>query len=343
MNLQPINPLDRPNWDSLLRESGDMSFFHTSGWATVLSKTYGYKPIYFVSFLDKKLDFLMPMMEVISPFTGKRGVSLPFTDHCPAHAQTDEFFKDAVHRAIDYGIDAKWDYVEWRDARYFDEGVTPFSIYHSHELDLAKGESALFSHLKEANQRNIRKAAREGVAITIDHSIESVKTFYRLNCMTRRRHGLPPQPFLFFRNVFDHIIFQGNGIVVSAAHSGQIIASNVFFHFGTHALYKYGASDLDYQKVRPNNLLMWEAIKWYSNRGYQTLNLGRTEIENDGLLQYKRSWGAAENTLIYYRYDFKKKSFSKQSPTSDVFTKIFAHSPMPALRLFGRLFYKHVG
>jgi len=125
--------------------------------------------------------------------------------------------------------------------------------------------------------------------------------------MTRKRHGLPPQPFVFFKNVFDYIISKGYGIVVSALQSNTTIGASVFFHFGKNALYKYGASDMKFQNLRPNNLIMWEAIKWYRNRGNETINFGRTEPYNLGLLRFKRLWGASESPIKYYRYECKKR------------------------------------
>lgn len=343
MSIQIINPLDRPDWDELLLRSGDQSFFHTSAWAKVLEKTYRYRPIYFISFEGERLSFLMPFMEISSPLTGRRGVSLPFTDQCPPHFYREDLIKEAIEYVIEYGARANWEYIEWRDARYFENSVSPSDTYFTHDLNLMMTEVEVFSLLKDANKRNIRKAVREGVSTEIDSSLESVSSFYRLNCITRKRHGLPPQPSAFFKNAFEYIISKGNGNVVSALYSGKVIASSIFLHFGAHSIYKYGASDMDFQNLRPNNLMMWEAIKWYRNRGYETLNLGRTEIENQGLVQFKRSWGATESTLNYYRYDLKKRLYLQKAPHNDFHNKIFARTPVYVLRLIGRLLYKHIG
>jgi hypothetical protein len=124
----------------------------------------------------------------------------------------------------------------------------------------------------------------------------------------------------------------------------QIIASAIFFNFGTNVIYKYGASDLGYQKLRPNNLIMWEAIKCQREQGFEALNLGRTEHGNQGLLQFKRGWGAEERLLKYYRYDFKKEAFlGSHAKAGGSHNKIFSRAPIPLLRVFGSLLYKHAG
>ena len=80
MDLARINPLDHPGWDDLLLTNRQSSFFHTTHWARVLRDSYGYTPVYFARIDDGKLETLIPVMDVRSPITGKRGVSIPFTD-----------------------------------------------------------------------------------------------------------------------------------------------------------------------------------------------------------------------------------------------------------------------
>jgi lipid II:glycine glycyltransferase (peptidoglycan interpeptide bridge formation enzyme) len=97
--------------------------------------------------------------------------------------------------------------------------------------------------------------------VTFDNSWQSVETFYRLNSITRKHHGIPPQPKKFFKKIFEYIISARKGFVVLALQQGKPIAGAVYFLFGSEAIYKYGASDKEYQPLRPNNLVMWEAIK----------------------------------------------------------------------------------
>jgi len=78
-----VNPLEHPKWDALLIGHSGKSFFHSSSWARVLNETYGHKPAYICRFEDGQLKQLLAIMEVSSPLTGRRGVSLPFSDFCP--------------------------------------------------------------------------------------------------------------------------------------------------------------------------------------------------------------------------------------------------------------------
>jgi lipid II:glycine glycyltransferase (peptidoglycan interpeptide bridge formation enzyme) len=182
------------------------------------------------------------------------------------------------------------------------------------------------------------------VETNIYTSVESVREFYRLNCLTRREHGLPPQPYYFFKKIYEHIISKNLGIVVLAEYKNKNIAGAVYFHFGDKAIYKYGASEKKYQHLRANNLVMWKAIKWHSQNGYKSFCFGRTEPENKGLKQFKSGWGAKESRIFYYIYDLSKGAFVQNSSRVTGFhNKIFSHMPIPLLKMSGSLLYKHMG
>src|SRR5437867_8866116 len=80
--LIAIDPLQHPAWDSVVARHPQSSFFHGTAWARVLEETYGHRPVYFCRFVEGSLEQLLPIMEVSSLWTGRRGVSLSFTDFC---------------------------------------------------------------------------------------------------------------------------------------------------------------------------------------------------------------------------------------------------------------------
>lgn len=343
MNLEIINPINYPNWDELLLASGDHSFFHTSAWARVLAESYNYKPLYFTEIVNDRLSVLLPVMEVESFLTGKRGVSLPFTDFCPPVVPDSDSFKDAMKDILDYGKNAGWKYFDFRGGEENMVDVIPSLSHYTHDLNLQQDEEQIFNNFKGNTRRNIRKAIKEGVEVRVDNSFESVKEFFRLNCMTRKRHGLPPQPFRFFENIYKHVISDKKGFTSIAIFKKKIIAGAVFFQFNKDAIFKYGASDMNYSRLRPNNLVMWEAIRWYINHGFENLSFGLTYLENQGLLQFKRSWGTTENLINHYKFDHKKSTFVRDEFRAKLSYPFFRNMPAPLLNLTGALIYKHFG
>ena len=123
----------------------------------------------------------------------------------------------------------------------------------------------------------------------------------------------------------------------------RAVAAAVYFHFGSEAVYKYGASDRNYQHLRPNNLVMWQAIKWCCRNGFKRFSFGRTEPEKQGLLQFKRGWGTKEDKIKYYRYDLKSGCFVTKASGPKTSYHLFRHMPPPLLRLTGNFLYRHMG
>jgi len=327
----------------LVLSTDKYSFFHSSHWARVLSESYNYKPLYFAAINENNLSALIPLMEIKSMLTGKRGVSLPFTDYCEPIIHK-KISQDVMNYLIEHGKSSGWESIELRTGNKFPDDISPSSFYYGHTLDIARGEKTIFSNFRDSTKRNIKKAVKEGVQTNICTSLTSVMEFYRLNCLTRRDHGLPPQPWYFFKNIYNHIIAGNLGFIILASFQNKTIAGAVYFHFGNKAIYKYGASDKHYQHLRANNLIMWEALKWYAEHGYKSFCFGRTEQENKGLIQFKRGWGAKEHLIHYYRYNLLKEVFVRDSSKiSGVHNSIFKNAPIPLLKVSGSLLYKHMG
>jgi len=343
MNLKIVNPLEFDGWDDLVLLNPDYSFFHSQSWAKVMFESYHYKPLYFTLIDRQKLKALIPIMEIRSFLTGRRGVSLPFTDFCQPIINDDINLDDVLTQIVDFGKKLGWKYFEWRFGKKHLGKMTASKMYYEHALNLQDTEEDIYKNFRSNTKRNIQKAIRERVKVTILNSISSIDDFYRLNCMTRKLHGLPPQPWYFFKKIFEHIISQGNGFVILASYQNKVIAGAVYFHFGNYALYKYGASDRRYQTLRANNLVMWEAIKWYAGKGFKEFSFGRTETDNFGLLQFKRGWGAKEETVNYYKYDLTKDRYLGETKEIKSSYNFFKLMPSSLLKIIGFLLYRHVG
>jgi hypothetical protein len=338
-----IDPLLYPAWDSLLAAQARSSFFHGSAWARVLHETYGHQPAYFCRFATGQLTELLPVMEVSSLWTGRRGVSLPFTDFC-APLSSGEGDGHALYDAVlAQGRRRGWRYLECRGIVPGRPSARPSLAFLGHVIDLEPGPEALFNGFEGAVRRGIRRAEGSGLQIEFGADIESVKTFYALHCRTRSRHGLPPQPFVFFKNIARHVLDQGQGGVLIARAGLTPVAAALFFHHRRQALYKFGASDYAFQGLRPNNLVMWEAIKRYAGHGFTALHLGRTSLANQGLRRFKLGFGAAEHRIEYSKYDFSRRQFVLDTDRAQGwFNRLFQHLPLPLLRLAGQALYPHL-
>jgi hypothetical protein len=319
------------------------SFFHGSAWARVLRETYGHRPFYFCRSANGQLKELLPVMEVSSLWTGRRGVSLPFTDFCSPLRNGDGDGARLHDLARETGEERNWRYLECKSDHHEWPGASPVLVFYGHVIDLDREQRTIFNGLHGATRRNLRTAEAAGLQITFGNSLESMRTFYSLHNLTRRRHGLPPQGIRFFENIVRHVLGPGHGFIVTALVRNLPVAAAVFFHQGRQAIFKFGASDYAFQHLRPNNLVMWEAIKRYAADGFTSLHLGRTSLANQGLRRYKLGFGAREERIENCRYNFRKRAFTAEShPARETYSRVFRCLPLPVLRLVGRILYPHL-
>ena len=347
MRHEFVNPLTEPEWNKRLLEYRDATVFHSASWARVLAEAYGYHPQYALFRDGDKVIGMMPIMEVRSLWTGCRGVCLPFSDEC-APLVTDSVTVQALLEPMrEFGVARRWDYLEVRGGVEAVRSATETAHFLAHNVALEASEEAQLDKLRDSTRRNIQRAVREGVEIQHLQSLDAMDRFYSLHCRTRRRHGLPPQPLRFFHLIHKYLIEPGSGFISLARFKGRWIAGSVFLQFGSQAVYKFGASDPQFQHVRANNLVMWQGICRLQRDHVSRLSLGRSERNEEGLLQFKRGWGGEEVGLSYYRIGLLKGSIKgnlQGSHSGDSFShKVMRRLPIPVLRFMGGVMYRHVG
>jgi hypothetical protein len=339
-----INPLEQSNWEAQTAEQNHpaRSFFHSAAWANVLTETYGYQPLYLVKHEAGVLRSFLPFMEVQSALTGKRAIGLPFTDNCEPLCADRAGFKELFRNAVELGRVRGWKYMEFRGGRKLFNGTPPSVSFYRHSMALPPDENEYFGQLKSPVRRAIRKAEKSGVRVEISRDSSAVNEFYALHCKARKRHGLPPQPSFFFKNIHKHVLAKDSGVVVLARWQKVPVAGAVFFHSDDSAIYKFGASDEAFQHLRGNNLVFWESIRWLCRHGVKTLDLGRTSAANEGLRRFKLGWNTEEENVGYYRFSVPQERFvSASDETSGWHTYAFNVLPLFASRMIGEVLYRH--
>jgi hypothetical protein len=346
MTVYTLDPLRDPRWSDLVERHPLASVFHTSAWLEALRQTYGYQPMAFTtSRPEAGLENGVVFCQVCSWLTGSRLVSLPFSDHCEPLADGAALQTISAHLEH-LRIDGRWNYVEVRphsDAFDHLHRMTPSERFWCHCLDLRPAEAMLFKAChKDSTQRKIQRARREGVEYTEGRSEQLLRAFYVLLAATRQRHQLPPQPLAWFRNLA-HLSGRSMKIRV-AHHRGHAIAAIVTLRHGNTMVYKYGASDATRHPLGGMHLLLWKTIEDARSLGCTTLDLGRSDMDNEGLATFKDRWGAERSILTYWRYPSKiatPNPIRRYAMTGA--RELFNLAPQACRTAAGRFLYRHAG
>ncbi|MGC4097242.1 MAG: GNAT family N-acetyltransferase [Nitrospira sp.] len=341
-----IDPLLDPRWEVFVDRHPHASVFHTREWLRALESTYGYEPVALtMSPPSEALTNAVLCCLVRSWLTGNRLVSLPFSDHCEPLVDHPEAFDRLTTFMDEIRSYRGWKYIEMRSASSSLEFGTRFTkskSYCLHRLDLRPSLEALYRNFhKDCIQRKIHRAGREGLSYESGYSKPLLSRFYRLLLLTRARHQLPPQPIEWFENLVDCM---GEKVCIRiASKAGEPVAGVLTLRHGGQLIYKYGASDANRSNLGGTAMLFWSMIQEAKQSGIESLDLGRSDLNNTGLIAFKERWGATSSTVITWRSPVQDLSPRREELKLQCARELVARMPERLSVLAGRLLYRHIG
>lgn len=333
MRTELLDPLADERWEEFVGRAPAATVFHHPLWLGLLAGHYDYRFDACCVVDDGGAVVAgLPWARVESRLTGRRLVAVPFSDVCEPLGSVGELVPaiDEARRELGLGL-------EVRALVHELGGSSPHRYWH-HVLELTDdGESGASA----STRRGVAKARREGLTFERRADADALDAFYRLHVRTRRRLGAPTQSKRFIDGLLA-LFERGHGFVaLVSAHGARPVAAAVFLRLGAHLIYKYGASDAAALSLRPNNLLFAEVIRWAGADGCRTLDLGRTDLDNEGLRRFKRGWGAEELPLHYTYVGLDPPS--GRSLAERVLAVAIRNSPPLLSRATGAALYRHFG
>jgi lipid II:glycine glycyltransferase (peptidoglycan interpeptide bridge formation enzyme) len=344
-NANQIDPLLDSRWAALVNKHPAASVFHSLNWLRTLKKVYGYQPVVITtSSAGENLANGLVFCRINSWFTGRRLVSLPFSDHCESLVDNSDELDVLIKHAKQIIRDEKARYFEIRPL-YCRPGISSelncSAKYCFHSLNLQPTVEKLFEEFhKDCVQRKIRRAEREKLRYEEGSSEELLQDFYRLLVMTRRRQYLPPQPLAWFRGLIAE--FGMDLKIRVASKDGVALASILTLSHKKTMVYKYGCSNAAFNNLGGTALLFWRAIQEAKDRGFDELEMGRSDVDNLGLVAFKDRWGASRRSIHYWTYPQRASSRSSVWK-NNIRKRLVSAAPDLALEAIGGLLYRHIG
>jgi hypothetical protein len=348
MALYQIDPLRDPRWAEFVQVHPRATVFHTPGWLETLRHSYGYDCFGLTTNPPgAELANGMIFCRVRSWLTGFRWVSVPFADHCDPLFDRREDLQSALDWVAWESKRMRTKYVEIRPLHsdLMDE-KGPFyrgQEFRIHLLDLKPSVQELYRSFHNSSvQRRIRRAEKSELVYEEGTSSALLKKFYHLMVLTRRRHRVPPQPLMWYRNL---LIFLGEKASIRVVSKDDVpVASIVTISHGKSMIYKYGCSDDRYNNLGANMLLFWRAIQDARESGAEIFDMGRSDLDNPGLINFKSNWGTVDSALTYWRFpELSSATDAASSRVQSIGGRLLSRLPDCCLIAVGKVLYKHAG
>ncbi|NLT29196.1 MAG: aminoacyltransferase [Propionibacterium sp.] len=249
------------------------------------------------------------------PDTIKAGIADPSARRL-GDLQPDEFDRHAVR------LGATLARLGWLPPKSGD-GFAAGQPQYVFQLPLAdRDEAAVLKGMNQLWRRNIKRADKEGVEITLG-TRDDLATFHTLYLETAERDGFTPRPLEYFEVMWDAMAAEDADRLrlYLARHDGDLVAATTWVRVGEHAWYSYGASSTAKREVRGSNAIQWRMIRDALAAGATVYDLrGITDgiAEDDpeiGLIQFKvgtggqavellGEWDLPLNRVLYKAFDW---------------------------------------
>ncbi|MEQ3549115.1 GNAT family N-acetyltransferase [Pseudonocardia nematodicida] len=295
-----VDPRSDPLW-ARLAGSCPGNVFTSPPWLRAVCGTYGFTPEARIVHADDGEPAAGVAFVDLDDVRGRRRTSLPFCDRADPLVR-DPYAWPALAR--DVARDAAHDGVPWtlrRVAGELGDGwvlrETGRQALHTTPLDGDLDE--LHARLHPGARRNLRAAAAHGVTVRASSTPEAVRVVHAMHAELRRgKYRMLAPPLSFFENVRAEFAGDDAVVVLTAVADGTPIAAGLFLIWRDTLYYKVGASDPAGLRARPNDALFWAAVEWAVGRGLREIDWGVSDLDQPGLIAYKRKWASAEEQVV---------------------------------------------
>jgi CelD/BcsL family acetyltransferase involved in cellulose biosynthesis len=277
------------------------SLFTSPPWISAVCGTYGFRPEARVAVDGTGAPVAGFTWAVVDDLRGTRMVSLPFSDRAePLYASGGmwrELARDCLGSEVPFRV------------RCFEDspvstspGMTRAGEAAWHGTPLTAPLDVLMERFSGSVRRNIRLSRRRGVRVLASTERWALHAFHRLHVgLRKRKYRMLAQPLGFLDRVWEEFSPRDGVVTFLAYVDEEIVAGAVHLVWNDVLYYKYSASDLDRLTARPNEAIASAAIEWAVQRGLTCLDWGLSDLDQPGLLAYKRGWGCVEKRIVTWR------------------------------------------
>jgi len=284
------------------------TLFQSPGWIEFLQATQKGEPVlaalrngsstvgYFTGMVVRKFGLKI----LGSPFPGwstsYMGMNLQPEVHKPSAL-------DALKRLA--FTDLGCAHLEFMDRKFSEQEIddcgldwTPLNGF---EVDLTPDEDAIFENFRPPCRQAIRKAIRSGLVVEDTDGPSFAEEYYsQLVDVFAKQHLVPTYGIDRVQQLIHHILPTGDLLLLRVRDAaGRCIATGIFLLISPTTMYFWGgASWRGDQLLRPNDLLMWTAMKIGKTRGMKVMDLG-------GAGDYKKKFGGRPISVPWARVSSK--------------------------------------
>ena len=333
LKMRCLDDASAQAWDAFVMSRPDATFFHLTGWETVIHEAFGFRTFYTIAEQDGAIVGILPLVQVKTLLFGNVLTSTPFCVYGgPLAVDADVAAALAAHAAallpqtgagvVEFrhrdAVDSQW---QGRPELYvtFRKPITA-----DHEQNMKA--------IPRKQRAMVRKGIQNGLTSVVE---QDPARLYGIYAESVRNLGTPVFSHRFFKILMR--TFADCADIVTIMHDGTAVASVMNFYFRDEVLPYYGGGTMGARPVAGNDFMYWEVMRRAADRGHRLFDFGRSKI-GTGAYSFKHNWGF-EAANLHYRYALAPGAsipdHNPLNPKYALFIAAWKRLPLPIANLLG--------
>jgi FemAB-related protein (PEP-CTERM system-associated) len=328
-----LQPGQEYEWDRFVTNSRSGTFFHLSGWHSLVERALGHKCFYLTARREDGISGVFPISWVRNKLFGSCLVSSPLAVYGGICADDKNSYFSLLRAGSDLANRLGVKYLEMRNrTELFPTSLPGRDLYVTFTQDLSPGADKLLQGLPRDTRYAVRKSLKAGLGWSDDLSLGE---FYDIYARNVHRLGTP----VFSKSVFTDLLtqFPKQCKLFGVRKGKKAIAGVMCFYFRDQVIPYYGGSLQEYFKDAPNNFMYWSLMSQSCAEGLRYFDFGRSK-RGTGAFKFKSSW-SMKMTELPYRYQLvRAKGIPEMSPVDSQFrlpVSLWKRLPLPCTKVLG--------
>jgi FemAB-related protein (PEP-CTERM system-associated) len=283
---------------------------------------------------DGKVLGILPLMSVRSFARGSYLVSLPWVPHAGLCVIDAAARRSLVSRSIELARQQKARYIELHSESAECESFVPVSSKVSMRRELAGDPELLWQQFPAKLRNQVRRPEKDGL-VARTGGADQLNAFYEVFMERMRDLGTPVFPQRFFASILEG--FADVSRVCCVYAGDRPVAAGLLIGFKDRLDIPWAASLTAFNRLSPNMLLYWHALRFGCENGYRWFDLGRS-TPGGSHYRFKAQWGAMP-TPLYWQYwqptPGPLPRRNPQNPRYQLAIRAWRRLPLPVTRMLG--------
>ncbi len=326
---------DDPRWDAYVAASPHAHGYHLSAWKRIVEASFGHRTCYLMSEDQSgRVNGVLPLVRLRSRMFGDFLVSVPYVNYGGPCADDEATVRELLTEAVRFAAAEGVHHLEVRMETPDDFGLRVRSAKVSMRLPLLPSPEDLLKAFPSKLRSQIKRSQQEGMTVRIGRE-EELDAFYRVFAINMRDLGTPVYGKSFFRSILNEL--PDSTWICTVYFGGEPVAAGFLVGFRNTIEIPWASSQRRYNKLSPNMLLYWSALKFACERGFAVFDFGRSSPDS-GPYRFKAQWGATPVALNWHYWlpkDGPLPELTPQNPRYQLAVRMWQHLPVALTRVIG--------